>query len=126
MPQINSKLSLGAIVTALAKNLRPIDPIKAKYPNTYKNERVDNLLVRGQGVRTHKNKETQVLLLRHEDFEGVDLWVLPASVRFKSAGQLPYYVWGSTGPSAAGKIRFPCVFVVNSFGALSSVPSVSL
>ena len=71
-----------ATASCLARFIHPSAPIREKYPNTLRKERLTNLFITGRQVRLirRRNKAIEAYLLRHNDLDHVDFYAASQNV----------------------------------------------
>ena len=67
--KIQKRLGVGAVCSVQGKFLHPGKLISDKYPNRPANHELKGLIVVEEGTKMIRKKDTDVILMRHEDFE---------------------------------------------------------
>lgn len=111
MPKANSKLGVGAIVSARVSVLHPDKTFKEKYANSYKGATLNGLkITSGEQKATPKGGKL-IVHMSHADFPDLDIWAFAGAVRLVTEGPAPYFAAAGAPPAPAGMeiaIVFSC------------------
>lgn len=77
---------VGAVCSVLLKYLHPAQYINEKFKNSTKSDRLENCIAFRQEVRTVKKKNQLVILLRHDDHAGQELYAVKRWVKVETEG----------------------------------------
>eukprot|EP00559_Dactyliosolen_fragilissimus_P002711 CAMPEP_0184872744 /NCGR_PEP_ID=MMETSP0580-20130426/41459_1 /TAXON_ID=1118495 /ORGANISM="Dactyliosolen fragilissimus" /LENGTH=665 /DNA_ID=CAMNT_0027375583 /DNA_START=1012 /DNA_END=3007 /DNA_ORIENTATION=+ len=76
----------GAICSVLLKYIHPAKYISEKFKNYSSDERLENCIECGQEIRNVKKKNHVVILFRHDDHDGQDLYAVKRWVKVVTEG----------------------------------------
>ena len=80
------KIGKDALISVLARFVHPSKHIRDKYPNTWKDERLQNCRVTAQGKKVVNRKEQLCFLFENDDFPGIELYATQRYCKLEVAG----------------------------------------
>ena len=80
------RLGIGAQCSVLSKYMHPAKTISDKYPNRTANHRIENLLCVKEDTKNVKRRQQRVIVFRHDDFEGVEIYCVRRWVKVIEEG----------------------------------------
>lgn len=91
MSREKKTMGVGAVVSALSRMIHPSASIREKYPNPQHRHRLENLLVIRQEAKKINHREQMAIVMRHDDFPGVELYCVEKFVRIETSGSVEHY-----------------------------------
>ena len=109
IPRWKKRYGVGATASFLARFIHPSAPIREKYANMHRKERLTNLFTTDRQVRSicRGSKATKAYLIPHNDFDNVDFY--KASQNMIITGEGPSEslfeapIWGNYDNNAASE-----------------------
>ena len=80
------RLGVGAVCSVQSKFLHPGKLISDKYPNRPANHELKGLIVVEEGTKMIRKKDTDVILMRHEDFENQFIYCIKKWLKIETEG----------------------------------------
>lgn len=80
------RIGKDALISVLARFVHPSKHIRDKYPNTWKDERLQNCRVTAQGKKVVNRKEQLCFLFENDDFPGIELYATQRYCKLEVAG----------------------------------------
>jgi hypothetical protein len=106
MTREKKTMGVGAVVSALSRLLHPSAVIREKYVNPQKGHRVENLLVIRRESRKINSRDQMAIIMRHDDFPGVELYCVERYAHINTAGPAEHY-FEAMAPPARGPDEEP-------------------
>ena len=84
-------LGVGAVVSVLSRMLHPSAAIRERYTNPQPRHILENLLVIRKEVRKINRRDQMAIVMRHDEFPGIELYCIEKFVHITTSGPPEHY-----------------------------------